>query len=189
MPEPWPIVRSATEKSYRVFSVRTDTARSPRTGKEHDFYVIESVDWVNVIPLTPDDQVVMVKQYRHGTRQISLEIPGGLVNPKDTPLDTARKELLEETGYQAEQITLIGTAHPQPAVFNNRHLTFLATHVRKTAALDPSTGSGQCLDEGEDIEVVLVALSEIPHLIREGKITNAMVILAFYWYFMEANSE
>jgi len=189
MPEPWPLVRSTPDKSYRVFSVRTDTARSPRTGKEHDFYVIESVDWVNVIPLTPDNNnepsVVMVRQYRHGTRQISLEIPGGLVNPRDTPMDTARKELLEETGYQAEEITLIGTAHPQPAVLNNRHLTFLATNVQKTAALDPSTGSGQRLDEGEDIEVVLVPLSEIPRLIREGEITNAMVILAFYWYFME----
>ncbi|HID61781.1 MAG TPA: NUDIX hydrolase [Anaerolineae bacterium] len=180
MPEPWPLVRSTPDKSYRVFSVRTDTARSPRTGKEHDFYVIESADWVNVIPLTPDNQVVMVRQYRHGTRQISLEVPGGLVNPKDTPLDTARKELLEETGYQAEEITLIGTAHPQPAVLDNRHLTFLATNVRKTAALN--------LDEGEDIEVVLVPLSEIPRLIREGEITNAMVILAFYWYFMEANT-
>ena len=181
MPEPWPLVRSTPDKSYRVFSVRTDTARSPRTGKEHDFYVIESVDWVNVIPLTPDNNgepsVVMVRQYRHGTRQISLEVPGGLVNPRDTPMDTARKELLEETGYQAKEIPLIGTAHPQPAVFNNRHLTFLATHVQKKAALN--------LDEGEDIEVVLVPLSEIPRLIREGEITNAMVILAFYWYFME----
>jgi ADP-ribose pyrophosphatase len=183
MPEPWPLVRSTPDKSYHVFSVRTDTARSPRTGKEHDFYVIESVDWVSVIPLTPDNQVIMVRQYRHGTRQISLEVPGGLVNSGDTPLDTARKELLEETGYQAqiENITLIGTAHPQPAAMNNRHLTFLATNVQKTAALS--------LDEGEDIEVVLVPLPEIPRLIREGEITNAMVILAFYWYFMEVNSE
>jgi ADP-ribose pyrophosphatase len=141
------------------------------------------VDWVSVIPLTPDNQVIMVRQYRHGTRQISLEVPGGLVNSGDTPLDTARKELLEETGYQAqiENITLIGTAHPQPAAMNNRHLTFLATNVQKTAALS--------LDEGEDIEVVLVPLPEIPRLIREGEITNAMVILAFYWYFMEVNSE
>jgi 8-oxo-dGTP pyrophosphatase MutT (NUDIX family) len=185
MPEPWPLVRSTPVESYRVFSVRTDTARSPRTGKEHDFYVIESADWVNVIPLTSDNQVVMVRQYRHGTRQISLEVPGGLVNPRDTPMDTARKELLEETGYRAKEITLIGTAHPQPAVLNNRNLTFLATHVQKKAALDPSTGSGQRLDEGEDIEVVLVPLSEIPRLIGEGEITNAMVILAFYWYFME----
>jgi len=177
MPEPWPLVRSTPDKSYRVFSVRTDTARSPRTGKEHDFYVIESADWVNVIPLTSDTQVVMVRQYRHGTRQIGLEIPGGLVNPRDTPMDTARKELLEETGYQAEEITLIGTAHPQPAVLNNRQLTFLATNVQKKAALN--------LDEGEDIEVVLIPLSEIPRLIREGEITNAMVILAFYWYFMQ----
>jgi 8-oxo-dGTP pyrophosphatase MutT (NUDIX family) len=92
-------------------------------------------------------------------------------------MGAARKELLEETGYQTEEITLIGTAHPQPAVLNNRNFTFLATNAQKTAALD--------LDEGEDIEVVLVPLVEIPRLIRGGEINNAMVILAFYWYFME----
>jgi len=175
MPEPWPLVRSQPGPSYRVFSIRTDTAHSPRTGREHDFYILESADWVNVIPLTPDRQVVMVRQYRHGIRQVTLEIPGGLVGPDDTPLEAARRELLEETGYQAEEITFIGAAHPQPAVLNNRHLTFLATDVRRTAVLD--------LDEGEDIEVVLVPLSEVKRKIAGGEITNGMVILAFYWYF------
>ena len=175
MPKPWPLVRSQPGPAYHVFSIRTDTARSPRTGREHDFYILESGDWVSVIPLTPDGQVVMVKQYRHGIRQVTLEVPGGLVEPDHTPLETARRELLEETGYEAEEITLIGAAHPQPAVLNNRHLTFLATNVRKTVAPH--------LDEGEDIEVVLVPLSEVQHKIAEGEITNAMVIVAFYWYF------
>lgn len=174
MPKPWPLIRSQPGPSYRVFSVRTDTARSPRTGREHDFYILESADWVSIIPLTPDGEVVMVRQYRHGIREVTLEVPGGLVGPGDTPLEAARRELLEETGYEAGDIKLIGVAHPQPAVLNNRHLTFLATNVHQTTIAH--------LDEGEDIEVVLVPLTEVQRKIAEGKITNAMVILSFYWY-------
>lgn len=176
MPEPWPLVRSALDKSYFAFSIRTDTVRCPQTGQEYDFYVLESRDWINIIPLTPDDQVVMVKQYRHGTREICLEIPGGLPEPGDTPADTAQRELLEETGYEAKEFIFLGSACPQPAILNNHSITYLARDVRKIQAPQ--------LDEAEDIEVVLVPLSDIPDLIREGEITNAMVVLAFYWYFI-----
>ncbi len=176
MPKPWPLIRSRPNRSYHVFSVRTDTACCPRTGQEHDFYILESQDWINVIPLTPDEQVVMVKQYRHGTREITLEIPGGLVDAGDTPADAARRELLEETGYEAQEIIFLGSACPQPAILNNRSITYLARDVRKVQAPQ--------LDDTEDIEIVLVPLSEIPNLIRKGEIDNAMVILAFYWYLM-----
>ena len=180
MPGPWPLVRSALDKSYGIFSVRTDTAGCPRTGQEHDFFVLDSPDWVNVIPLTADDNVVMVSQYRHGTRSICLEIPGGLANPGDTPAEAARRELLEETGYDAEELSFLGSACPQPAIMNNRSVTFLARDVAKVQ--EPQ------LDDTEDIEVVLVPLSAIPDMIREGEITNAMVILAFYWHFMGRQS-
>jgi ADP-ribose pyrophosphatase len=176
MPKPWPLIRSTLDKSYRVFSVRTDKACCPRTGEEYDFYVLESRDWINIIPLTPDNQVVMARQYRHGTREITLEIPGGLVDPGDTSEEAARRELLEETGYEAKEVIFLGSACPQPAILNNRSVTYLARGVQR--AQEPQ------LDETEDIEVVLVPLSEIPGLIRGGEITNAMVILAFYWYFM-----
>lgn len=176
MPKPWPLIRSRPNRSYHVFSVRTDTACCPRTGQEHDFYILESQDWINVIPLTPDEQVVMVKQYRHGTREITLEIPGGLVDAGDTPADAARRELLEETGYEAKEVLFLGSACPQPAILNNRSITYLARDVRKVQAPQ--------LDDTEDIEIVLVPLSEIPNLIRKGEIDNAMVILAFYWYLM-----
>ncbi len=176
MPKPWPLIRSRPNRSYHVFSVRTDTACCPRTGQEHDFYILESQDWINVIPLTPDEQVVMVKQYRHGTREITLEIPGGLVDAGDTPADAARRELLEETGYEAKEVLFLGSACPQPAILNNRSITYLARDVRKVQAPQ--------LDDTEDIEIVLVPLSEIPDLIRKGDINNAMVILSFYWYLM-----
>jgi ADP-ribose pyrophosphatase len=173
----WPYIRSQSGQSYRIFSIRTDTAISPRTGNEHNFYIIESRDWVNVIPLTADLQVVMVRQYRHGSREVTLEIPGGLLNTGDTPQEAAVRELLEETGYRAEDWTKIGVVSPNPAIFSNRCYTFLARDMKKVC--DPLP------DQTEDIEVVLVSLSDIPELIRKGEIDHALVITAFYWYFLQ----
>jgi len=91
MIKPWPRIRSRSVGSFRVFSIRADTTVSPRTGVEHDFYVIETQDWVNIIPLTSDRRVVMVRQYRHGSGGVTLEIPGGLVDPGDTPKSAAAR--------------------------------------------------------------------------------------------------
>jgi ADP-ribose pyrophosphatase len=177
MVKPWKRIRSRTNKSYRIFSIRTDTTLSPRTGAEHEFYVIESGDWVNVVPITADQQVVMIKQYRHGSRQITLEIPGGLVDPGDTPETAASRELLEETGYRAEEWKKIGVVNPNPAIFSNRCHTFLARNLTRVANPTP--------DQTEDIDVVLLPLSDIPGLIRKGVIDHALVIAAFYWLNLE----
>ena len=165
MPEPWEVVRSQPVFSRHILSLRADTARNPRTGRERDFLVIGIPDFVTVIPLTPDGQVVMVRQYRHGVGEVLLEVPGGLVDPDETPLEAAHRELLEETGCQAEEITLIGASFPLPALLDSRHHIFLATGVRKRAELD--------LDEGEDIEVVVLPLSKVKDKIAEEEITNA----------------
>jgi 8-oxo-dGTP pyrophosphatase MutT (NUDIX family) len=120
MVKPWRRIRSQPNQSFRVFSVRTDTAVSPRTGAAHDFYIIESRDWINIIPVTEDHRVVMVKQYRLGSMETTLEIPGGIVDPGDTPEEAASRELLEETGYQAQEWVKIGAVNPNPALFCNR---------------------------------------------------------------------
>ena len=176
-PKPWDVVSSQKDRSYRVFSLRTDRAISPRTGKEHNFFILESTSWVNIIPLTSDGKVVMVRQYRHGIGEVTLEIPGGLVEESDTPETAAMRELAEETGYTARKVISLGNVQPNPAIQNNRCYSFLARDVRLTRE--------QSQDEKEDIEVVLKPLSEIPEAIRNGEITHALVLAAFYRFYME----
>ena len=176
-PKLWTIITSTRDRSYRVFELRTDRARSPRTGEEHDFFVLESSPWVNVIPLTEGGDVVMIEQYRHGIRDITLEIPGGLVEPGDTPEEAARRELREETGYGGGELVELGFVHPNPAIQNNRCHTFLAKNVLPLGI--------QEMDDKEDIEVVLVPLGQIRALIRDGRISHSLVIVAFYRLFQE----
>jgi 8-oxo-dGTP pyrophosphatase MutT (NUDIX family) len=148
---------------------------SPRTGQKHEFYIIDSPDWVNVIPITADGKVILVEQYRFGTKESSLEIPGGMLDHGETPGSAASRELLEETGYAGDEPILLGTVHPNPAIHTNRCYTYLIKNV--TYRRLPRQ------DSTEDIEVHRVPLSEIRGLIREDKITHALVIAAFYWYF------
>jgi ADP-ribose pyrophosphatase len=157
----------------RLFSVTEHRRRSPRTGALHDFYVLESPDWVNIIPLTVDERVVMVLQYRHGIDEFTLEVPGGMVDAEDrSPLDAGRREMREETGYDSDDIVPLGVIHPNPAIQSNRCHTFLARTARLVGSVD--------FDSTEETEVVLVPLVEVPELIRSGVISHALVVVAFH---------
>lgn len=175
MAHPWTFLYSKIIHACRIFTLKQEGYRSPRTGKDHDFYLLDSSHWVNVIPLTPDGKVILVKQYRMGTKDFSLEIPGGMLDAGDHPAGAAARELLEETGYAGEEPILLGIVHPNPAMQTNRCYTYLIKNVVfKTPPQQDST---------EDIEVQSAPLHDIPRLIHEGKITHALVIAAFYWYF------
>jgi ADP-ribose pyrophosphatase len=176
-PKPWKLIDSQPRESFKIFSLRIDRAQSPRTNEVHNFYILESTNWVNVIPLTPQNEVVLISQYRHGIKEVTLEIPGGIVEPHDSPEKAARRELREETGYEESEMILLGSVLPNPAFLNNKCYTYLARDV--------SLVGKQEQDEKEDIEVLLRPLDVIPRLIREGKISHSLVLAAFYRFYME----
>jgi ADP-ribose pyrophosphatase len=160
---------------YKVFDVVKARRRSPRTGLDIGFFLVRTPDWVNVVALTGRDELVLVRQYRHGTKRVSLEIPGGIIDPHERePMQAAARELREETGYVAERIEPLGVMTPNPALFTNRCHTFLATGCRLAGQLQQ--------DPGEDLEVVLVPKAELDELLRRGEIDHALVLAAFaFW--------
>ena len=177
----WKIIESNKHTQVGPFNIKKNRCRSPRTGKEHDFFVFDSPDWVNIIPITKHDKIVMVRQFRHGCRCVLLEIPGGLVDNADKdPAETAKRELLEETGYISEDISLISKVFPQPAFINNLGMTYLAKQVRKTSI--------QKLDDAEDIEVVLMDLQEIRKMLLRGDIRHGQTAMALSLYLLMRKS-
>ncbi len=171
----WPLLQSKILHEYSIYRLRQDIRRSPRTGKEHPFLILDSMDWVNIVPVTPEGNLVLIRQFRHGTSSVIWEIPGGMVDADDeTPAHAARRELQEETGYQGERVEFLGAVHPNPAIQNNRCHSFVAHGVRPIGS--------QQLDGSEDIAVQEVPWPRVLDMIDRGEITHSLVITAIFWY-------
>lgn len=173
-PRPWTVIESEEVQDCTIFRVHRDRARSPRSGGVHPFWRIEAASWCNVVPVTEDDRVVMVRQWRHGSRALTLEIPGGIVDPGESPADAAARELLEETGYGGGEVLPIGTLNPNPALFTNRVHTFWARGVRRVAAI---ANHGE-----EETSVELVPLADLDRRVAAGDVDHALVIAALHWF-------
>jgi 8-oxo-dGTP pyrophosphatase MutT (NUDIX family) len=172
---PWPTISSQFLADYRVFRVRRDRKQSPRTGQTHEFYVLECPSWVNVIALTPEQQVILVEQYRQGTDTVELEIPGGVMDPGDSsPVATARRELIEETGYEGQNARVISAIAPNPAIMNNTAYTVLIENCRLKHAVQ--------FDHSEDVLTRLAPVAELPALVAAGEIRHSLIIAALYRY-------
>ena len=174
MIKPWEKVESRLVGDFRIFKLRTDVRVSPRTGKEHDFIVLDSRDWVNVIALTPERQLVMIEQYRVGSDTVELEIPGGLMDAGESPVAAGVRELREETGYEGEHARILGKISPNPAIQSNTCYTVLVENCHCVHPVE--------FDAGEDLQTQLVLAADAIRLVAEGKIQHSLVVVGIYFF-------
>ncbi len=167
----WETLRRLKVTTTPVFDIEVVERRSP-SGAEAKFFVANMPDWVNVLAFTADDELVLIRQFRQGTDTITLEIPGGVLDDGESFVDAARRELREETGYEAGELIEIGVVHPNPALQSNRTGTVLALNARLVHDTE--------FDEHEEIDVELAALSDVEAMVRSGEITHALVVAALY---------
>jgi ADP-ribose pyrophosphatase len=166
---PWKIL----ESHHLHKNVRIDTCELPN-GKVIDGFVLEYGDWATIVALTKDQKVVLVRQYRHGAQKVILELPGGTIDAKDeSPMNAARRELMEETGYSSDNFIQIGCVSPNPANQTNMIYSFLALDAEKVAS--------QNLDETEEIEVVLKPLEDVITMAKSGELLQSMQVSAVFF--------
>lgn len=173
----WVILNNKYVFQSTWFNVRCDHVRMA-TGQEiPDMYVLEYPDWVNVIAITEDEQFVMERQYRHGLQLTSYEICAGTLEPNEDPLDAAKRELLEETGYGDGSWSLYMKSAPNPAAMTNWNYTFIATGVKRL--------STQHLEATEDIDVCLFSREEVLCMLQNGEIAQGVMLAPLWKYFFE----
>ena len=173
-PRPWTVLDTELVQDGAIIRLHRDRVRAPRTGSVHPHWRIEADEWVNVVPVTDDGHVVMVRQWRTGTREVTLEIPGGIVDPGETPAEAALRETLEESGYGGGELVALGALAPNPALFANRVHTFWIRGVRRVAEIQNHGG--------EETVVELVPLADLGRRVRKGEIQHALVVAALHLF-------
>jgi ADP-ribose pyrophosphatase len=159
---------------YRIFRLNREWARPPGGGEPWDFYVLDAPDWVQIVPLLPDGRFVMVEQFRHGTRRVTLEFPAGIVEPGETPEECAVRELEEETGYVPGSAEVVGRVDPNAAIQNNELFIAVLTGCRPDGVVDQ--------DSREVIRTRLVDPDAVDDLIARGEFRDAYGIIAWDFY-------
>ena len=172
--EHWRELERETVADGRIFTLERSLAVSPIDGEARTFHRIQCVDWVQVLPITTSGEAVLVRQYRHGAQRITLEMPGGLIEPGEDPATGALRECFEETGYRARTARPLGFVYPNPALFANRLHSFYATEAKLEGAIQ-NTGR-------EVTEVVLVPVAELEGMVVSGEIDHALVVATVWRY-------
>jgi 8-oxo-dGTP pyrophosphatase MutT (NUDIX family) len=173
-PSRWVRGPGRTLARTRVLELREVRYDHPVRGTGREFTVIAAPDWVNVVALTPDGRLVLVRQFRFGIDDFSLEVPGGVIEPGEDPVAAGVRELAEETGFAGRAARLLGSVHPNPAIQDNRcHLVLVEDAVRR-AALD--------WDPDEEIETSTAPVAEVLAWARAGRITHSLVLCALFHF-------
>lgn len=169
----WKILKSKTIIKDQWINVRADDCETPEGAIIKPYYVLEYPDYVNALAVTRTGKIILNQQYRHGTQQTKLELPSGTVDEGETPMQAVARELKEETGYVFEKIILTGKVCPNPANHTNHSYSFLATGGRKVAK--------QKLDDGEQIENVLISKNKLEKMLAQNEFDNAMHVASIYF--------
>ena len=160
MMEKWKLLSSEYICKEPWATLRKDTCELPDGRINDHYYVLEYPDWVNMVGITEQNELLVIKQYRHGAGMLSLEIPAGTMEPGENPVDAAIREMLEETGYAFDHIEEIATLYANPATSGNVTYTYLMTGGRKVQE--------QALDDHEEIDVYLVPLPEAKKMLLDN---------------------
>lgn len=172
----WEIRNRSREYQNRIMGVSRLDCFHPDKQKSHDFYVMNTFSWINVVAITSSGEFILVKQHRLGSDEISIETPGGVIEGGENPDECSRRELLEETGYRGTSIHLLKELWVNPAIMSNRISFFLIDGCELF--------SGQNLDDAEDIEIMLASADDVASMVRNGTISHSIAITALGLYFM-----
>ena len=181
-PSKWEILSRVEPFSCPIFSLEKKRCRHPVRKREGDFYTIRTAEWVNVVAVTPERKIVLVRQYRFGIEDLSLEVPGGVVDLGEEPLAAGIRELREETGFVGGRARVIGKVHPNPAIQSNMCHIVLVEEAVQSAETD--------WDANEELSVLVESMDEVYRKMEVGEITHALALNALFCfrYLLEKDS-
>ena len=179
-PSPWDMQENNLHADCRIFEVRKQRLKRRSDGLEGEFFVLDTNDWVNVLALTPDDKIILVRQFRYGSKEQSLEPPGGVVERGEDPVIAGLRELQEETGYVGEEPKLLGAVRPNAAILSNRCHVILVRNAQKTAELN--------FDQHEELLTELYPVKELKEMVRRGEITHSIGLNSIMMLLLELDT-
>ncbi len=179
-PSPWDMQENNLHADCRIFEVRKQRLKRRSDGLEGEFFVLDTNDWVNVLALTPDDKIILVRQFRYGSKEQSLEPPGGVVERGEDPVVAGLRELQEETGYVGEEPKLLGVVRPNAAILSNRCHVILVRNAQKTAELN--------FDQHEELVTELYPVRELKEMVRRGEITHSIGLNSIMMLLLELDT-
>ncbi|NGP75184.1 NUDIX hydrolase [Balneolaceae bacterium YR4-1] len=176
--EPWSIVTENKEYKTPIFNLlkRSMKLQAVDETDRGDFYVLDAPEWINIIAITEDDEIILVEQYRYGIEEPTLEIPGGMVDEGEEPLQGAKREMLEETGYRSDTWSSLGKVSSNPAIMTNFTHMYLAKNCIFEGAENPDTH--------ERINVHTMPVDDFLELVKNGTVHHAIVLAAVARYLL-----